>query len=205
MVGRCLPSSVSIRADLEPSWAGVRGRPASTSPTPADRPIGDRRRADKGSFGRASMFRVSVRLVRLDGDRLQEEWTTRPFTQNPGFNDSWWLGDAKGPLVFCSFTADDDVEVARAQIKPHSTLGVAYPTYARRHLDSTEIVLLEVRIDLQGRGLGHDVVDRLRVEFNPPYIALSLDERSDHFWRSLRWTEHSHPNDRGAALFAQPD
>lgn len=148
---------------------------------------------------------MNLRLARLEGAPLRDEWTTKPFTQNPGFNDRWWLGDAKGPLIFCSFTTDDDGEVARAQIKPNSTLGVAYPTYTQPQLDSTEIELLEVRTDLQGRGLGHEVVDRLLVEFPPPYIALSLDRRSDYFWRSLGWTEHPHPNDRGAALFAQPD
>ena len=97
-------------------------------------------------------------------------------------------------------------EVARAQIKPHSTFGVAYPTYNRPQLDSTEIARLEVRTDLRGRRFGHEVVDRLLVEFAPPCIALSLDKRSDRFWRSLGWTEHAHPDGpRAASLFVQPD
>ncbi len=148
---------------------------------------------------------MNLRLAVLEGAPLPDEWTTKPFMKNPGFNDSWWLGNAKGPLVFCSFTTDDHGEVARAQVKPHSTLGAGYPAYTRPQLDSTEIDLLEVRTDLQGQRLGHAVVDRLLVEFPPPCIALSLDKRSDRFWRSLGWTEHPHPNDRGAALFVQPD
>ena len=149
---------------------------------------------------------MNLRLSLLEGDPLRDEWITRPFTHDPGFNDSWWLGNVKGPLVFGSFrTTDGQVEVARAQIRPHSTTGVAYPTYTRAHLDSTEIDLLEVRTDLQGRGLGHEVVDLLRVELPLPYIALSLDERSDHFWRSLGWIEYPHPNERGRALFVNPN
>src|SRR5690348_8826455 len=129
-----------------------------------------------------------LRLSRLEGAPLAGEWITKPFRQNPGFSGSWWLGDAKGPLVFCSLTTDDHGEVARAQIKLRSTLGVAYPTYTRPPLGSTEIDLVEVRSDLRGRGLGHEVVDGLLVEFPPPHIACSLDERSNDFWRSLGWT-----------------
>lgn len=120
-------------------------------------------------------------------------------------NDNWWLGDAKGPLVFCSFTTDAHGEVARAQIKPRSTFGAAYPTYIRPQLGSTEIDHVEVRTDLRRQRFGHEVVNRLLVEFRRPCIAVSLDNRSDRFWRSLAWTEYPHPDGRGASLFVQPD
>lgn len=154
---------------------------------------------------RVSMVRVNLKLRLLEGAPLADEWTTRPFMQDAGFNESWWLGPAKGPLVFCSFTNGAREEVARVQIKPHSMFGVAYPTYSRPAAGATEIDRLEVRADLRGQHLGHEVVDHLLVTFAPPCIAVSLDDLSDRFWRSLSWTEHLHPDDRGAALFVQPD
>lgn len=143
-------------------------------------------------------------LSLLEGEQLADGVTARPFTPNPGFNDSWWQGIAKGHVVFCSLETDAYGEVARAQIRLHSTLGEAYPTYTRPRHGSTEIDLLEVRTDLHGRGFGHQAVDRLLVEFLPPCVAVSLDKRSDDFWRSLGWTEHLHPDDRGRSLFVQP-
>jgi len=148
---------------------------------------------------------VNLTLTILEGAPLYGERVTKPFTPNPGFNDEWWLGDEKSPLVFCSFTTDARGEVARAQIKLRSTLGVAYPTYARPQFGSTEVDRLEVRTDLRGQGLGREVMARLLAEFPRPCIALSLDERSDPFWRSLGWTEHPHPDPRGASLFVRPD
>lgn len=148
---------------------------------------------------------VNVILSLLEGTPLSEGVIARPFTPDPGFDDRWWLGIAKGDVVFCSLTTDACGEVARAQIRLHSTLGAAYPTYTRPRHGSTEIDLLEVRTDLRGRGLGREAVDRLLVGFLPPYVALSLDNRSDDFWRSLGWTEHIHPHDRGRSLFVQPE
>lgn len=140
-----------------------------------------------------------------EGAPLSDAWTARPFTEARGFNPSWWSGAAKRPVVFLSFTTDDHGEIARAQIRPRSTLAAAYPSYSSPQLDSTEIDLLEVRADLQRQGFGHAVVDRLLAEFPAPCIAASLDESSDRFWRSLGWAKHPHPNERGAALFVQPD
>ncbi len=154
---------------------------------------------------RGNILLVDLKLSLLEGAPLVDEWISRPFTHDPGFNDSWWLGDAKGPLVFCIFTSDGHGEVARAAIKLRSTLGVAYPTYARPQHGATEIDRLEVRTDLRGQRFGHEAVDRLLVEFPRPCIALSLDDRSDRFWRSLGWTEHPHPHNGGRVLFVQPD
>jgi GNAT superfamily N-acetyltransferase len=147
-----------------------------------------------------------LNLSLLERASFSDERASRPFTHNPGFNERWWLGDAKGPLVFCSFTTDACGEVARAQIRPRSTLGVAYPTYTRPRLGSTEVDRLEVRTDLQGQGVGREVIARLLVEFPRPCIALSLNMRSDRFWRSIGWAEHPHPDGpRGASLFVEPN
>lgn len=148
---------------------------------------------------------MNLRLSILEGAPLSDNWTTKPFMQTRGFNDDWWVGTAKRPVVFCSFTTDHQGEVARAQIRPRSPLGAAYPTYTRSQRDSTEIDLLEVRADLRDQCFGHAVVDRLLAEFPPPCIAASLNGESARFWRSLGWAEHAHPNERGATLFVQPD
>jgi hypothetical protein len=148
---------------------------------------------------------VNLRLSILEGASLSFNRTTKPFMQTCGFNDDWWVGTAKRPVVFCSITTDPEGEVARAQIRPHSPLGAAYPTYMRSRRDWTEIDLLEVRADLRDLGFGHAVVGRLLPEFPSPCIAASLNGWSDRFWRSLGWAEHAHPNERGATLFVQPD
>jgi len=130
--------------------------------------------------------------------------TARPFTLDRRFRNTWWVGTAKGAVEFCSFTAPDLGEVARAQVKLGSTLGEAYPTYTPPRHGSTEIDLLEVRPDLQRRGFGSDAVRLLLVEFPGPHIAASLDAQSDRFWLSLAWKRHDHPNERGSALFVHP-
>lgn len=145
-----------------------------------------------------------MRLSILEAESRSEEWIRKPFEQSPSFNDSWWLGNAKGPLVFCSFTTGACGEVARAQIRLDSQLGVAYPSYIRPRLGSSEIDLLEVRTDLRGQRYGHEVVDLLLAEFPSPCIAHSLDTNSNRFWRSLGWTEHPHPNSSGKPMFVQP-
>lgn len=104
------------------------------------------RRAVKGprGSGRASISSVYVSLSLLEGEPLSEGWTAKPFTPSPGFNDRWWLGNAKDGLVYCYFTTQSCGEVARAEVRLHSTVGEAYPTYSRPRLGSTEIDLLEV-------------------------------------------------------------
>lgn len=147
---------------------------------------------------------MNLRLSVHDGFPITDEVTRRPFTHVRGFNDDWWLGTAKRPVVFCFFTTDDQGEVARAQIRPHSSLAAAYPDYTRSQRYSTEIDLLEVRADLRDHRFGHAAVDLLLAEFPSPCIAASL-EQSKRFWRSLGWAEFAHPNERGATLFVQPD
>jgi hypothetical protein len=146
---------------------------------------------------------MRLKLSVLDGIPLSGQWIRMPFTPKPGFNEGWWLGEVRGPLVFYSFATDALGEVARARIKARSTFWVAYPTYTRPQFGSTEIDRFEVRYDLQSKGFGHDAIAQLLVKCSHPLTALSLGTRSDPFWRSLGWVEHTHP-DGGASLFVQP-
>jgi hypothetical protein len=121
------------------------------------------------------------------------------FSDDPRFRANWWAGSMpEGPVSWCSLL-DGDTEVARAKVKPRSGLGVAYPTYRVPPEGATEIDLIEVRIDLQRshRGYGRAAVTSLVKSFGAPAVAMSLDEESDGFWRSLRWAEHVHEEDDG--------
>lgn len=135
---------------------------------------------------------VPLTLSIREGAPAYAEWLSKPFQDHPGFTSQWWIGEAKGPLVFCSFAEDTLGEVARAQLRPHSAVGVAYPAWSRPLAGSTEIDLLEVRVDLQERGIGRAAVDLLIAGFPAPAVALSLDSRSDGFWRSIGWTPYEH-------------
>lgn len=156
---------------------------------------------------------MDLTLSLLEGTPVYRDHIEKPFTPHPGFNDSWWVGHAKGPLIFCSFTRGASEEVARAQVRPHSDMGIAYPTYGRPRAGATEIDLFEVRTSLQGNGIGREAVARVVAEFPSPCIALSLNERSDGFWRSLGWVEHVHQDAanyhpdgaRPALLYVHPD
>lgn len=157
---------------------------------------------------RASICRMNLELELLEPERLTDEWVTRPFAPDSRFNPSWWTGDAKGPLAFCAFSALPVGEVARAQVKLASDVGAAYPTYARPRLGSTEVDLFEVRPDLRGTGIGRTAVDLLLLTFEHPLVALSLNRRSDEFWRKIGWVAHHHvdaanydPADRRTDLF----
>lgn len=155
---------------------------------------------------------MNLTLTLLEGTRGPHEWVEKPFEPVPGFSNNWWTGSAKGPLVFCSFAHETYGEVARAQVRPASTVGEAYPTWDRPREGASEIDLFEVRIDLQGNGIGHDAVPVLLTQFPPPVIALSLDRSSERFWRSLGWAEHAQPDaadyhpegPKPAALFVWP-
>lgn len=135
---------------------------------------------------------VDLRLSLLEGTPIFRDHVGKPFTHHPGFADSWWIGDAKAPVVFCSFTTELFGEVARAQLRPNSDMGMAYPTYRRPPAGATEIDLFEVRTDLQGHGIGREAVARVLEEFPGICIALSLNKRSDGFWQSLGWSGHTH-------------
>jgi hypothetical protein len=74
-------------------------------------------------------------------------------------------------------------------------VGEAYPTRRVPRGGATEIDLIEVRADLRGRGqgIGRSVLALIKKTFPGPYVALSLDENSDGFWRRVGWAEHDHP------------
>lgn len=133
---------------------------------------------------------VDLDLSLLDAAPIADEWVEKPFAETDGFSTLWWVGSAKGPLTFCVFTDEVLGEVARAEISLYSDTGERYPTYSLPSSGATEIGLLEVRDGLKGRSIGRHVVDCIRAKFPGPYIAVSLDNRSDRFWRSLGWTEH---------------
>jgi hypothetical protein len=54
-----------------------------------------------------------------------------------------------------------------------------------------------VRVDLRKSGQRHGrrAVDLIAQHHGHPVVAMSLDETSDAFWRSLAWTPHTHPDD----------
>jgi hypothetical protein len=76
----------------------------------------------------ATMTRVPLHMTLLNATAKNHEWVQKPFVPTQGFNMTWWVGSAKGPVVWCMVTDPALGEVARAQIRPESRVGVAYPT-----------------------------------------------------------------------------
>jgi hypothetical protein len=148
--------------------------------------------------GPQSRWNATIAPVQLDTTRHDSaRLFAKPFAATPGFNPVWWTyGDVRGPLAWCSVTDPDLGEIARAQIKLRSVVGEAYPTRPIPRGGATEIDLIEVRADLRGRGLGigRSVLALIKEAFAGPYVALSLDEGSDGFWRRIGWAEHDHPD-----------
>lgn len=127
----------------------------------------------------------------------RQEHVFPAYAQDPGFNPSWWqLGSAKSPVSYCQFL-DDGEEVGRAKILPGAGEYYGYTSWRCPPGGATEIDLIEVRIDLQwsGRHYGRRAVEAIGLTYGQPVVALSKDDASDHFWRSLGWTCHSHPDD----------
>jgi hypothetical protein len=141
----------------------------------------------------ATIAAVQLEIIRHDSTRHAE----KPFAVESGFNPAWWnTGLVKGPVAWCSARDLGVGEIARAQIKIRSFVGEAYPTRRIPRHGATEIDLIEVRVDLRGggRAIGRSFVAMIKAEFPGPYVALSLDEGSDGFWRRLGWVEHDHPD-----------
>lgn len=126
------------------------------------------------------------------------------FEPDPRFNPTWWRnGSAKSPVSYCQFM-ENGVEVGRAKILPESRSYTGYVTWTCPPAGATEIDLIEIRPDLRRsrRRYGSQVVEAIARRYGRPVIALSLDETSDGFWRSLRWAEHTLPDDdRAKTLF----
>lgn len=128
---------------------------------------------------------------------IRREHVTPNFEQDPRFDFSWWhSGSAKSPVSYCRFL-DDGEEVARAKVLPHSGEYRGYTSWSCPHGGVTEIDLIEVRVDLRksGHHYGRRAVDLVAQHYGHPVVAMSLDETSDAFWRSLAWTPHTHPDD----------
>lgn len=135
---------------------------------------------------------MALTLEILHGEAVVDGVLSKPYADDPRFNTSWWTGVTKPPAVFCSFVSTEHGEVARALVRPGALLGGPYPIYERRHLSTTEIDLFEVRPDVRERGFATGALELLAPRFPTPLGALSFDERSDGFWRAIRWTEHPH-------------
>ncbi|MEV0271441.1 hypothetical protein AB0H43_21905 [Hamadaea sp. NPDC050747] len=121
------------------------------------------------------------------------------FVKDTRFNTSWWCsGSAKSPVSYCRFL-DGDVEVARAKVFPGAGEYRGYTSWACPVDGATEIDLIEVRFDLRrsDRRYGRQAVEEIAHRYGQPVVAMSLDETSDGFWRSLAWTAHLHPDDEG--------
>lgn len=127
----------------------------------------------------------------------QREHVTPDFEQDPRFDFSWWhAGSAKSPVSYCQFL-DDGEEVARAKVLLRSGAYRGYTSWSCPQGGVTEIDLIEVRVDLRtsGQRYGRRAVDLIAEHYGEPIVAMSLDETSDPFWRSLAWIPHTHPDD----------
>lgn len=119
------------------------------------------------------------------------------FDKDPRFDWNWWERDsAESPVSFCRFV-DGEEEVGRAKVYRHTSPVVygGYTSWRTPRDGVTEIDLFEIRPDLRGHGIGRRAVEAVARHYGDPVIAMSLDESSDLFWRSLGWTAHTHPDD----------
>lgn len=126
----------------------------------------------------------------------QREHVIPDFRDDPRFNSSWWQhGSAKSPVSYGRFL-DADEEVARVKVLPGAGEYSGYETWRCPRGGATEIELIEVRIDLRtsGHRYGQRAVEEIVRHFGEPVVAMSLDDNSDGFWRSLGWTAHVHPD-----------
>ncbi|HMM94394.1 hypothetical protein [Phycicoccus sp.] len=126
------------------------------------------------------------------------------FEKDTRFNPTWWAsGSAKSPVSYCRFL-DEGEEIGRAKILPGSRAYAGYTTWSCPQAGATEIDLIEIRPDLRrsGNRYGRQAVVAIGRTYGQPVIAMSLDETSDLFWRSLGWRAHTHPDgDRYRTLF----
>lgn len=126
------------------------------------------------------------------------------FQEDARFNRDWWSRySAKSPLSYCRFVVDGE-EIGRAKILPESGFYTGYTTWSCPARGVTEIDLIEIRLDLRRSRshYGREAVAAIGRAYGYPVVAMSLDETSDRFWRSLGWTAHTHPDgDRYRTLF----
>lgn len=129
----------------------------------------------------------------------QREHVFPDFEEDARFNSTWWhRGSAKSPVSYCRFW-DNGEEVGRAKILPGSHSYAGYTTWSCPPAGATEIDLIEIRPDLRrsDKRYGRQAVEIIGLTYGQPVIAMSLDETSDPFWRSIGWTSHTHPDGDG--------
>lgn len=118
------------------------------------------------------------------------------FANDARFNPSWWRNSsATSPVSYCRFL-DDDEEVGRAKILTESGVYAGYTTWRCPPGGTTEIDLIEIRPDLRRseERFGRHLVEAICRSYGQPAVAMSLDDTSDGFWRSIGWTAHTHPD-----------
>lgn len=138
----------------------------------------------------------------------QSEHVFTDFEKDARFNSTWWhSGSAKSPVSYCRFL-DNGQEVGRAKILPGSHSYGDYTTWSCPPSGVTEIDLIEIRTDLRrsDKRYGRQAVEAIGRRYGQPIIAMSLDETSSTFWRSLGWTAHTHPvGDGNRILFTSTE
>lgn len=118
------------------------------------------------------------------------------FDKDARFNPDWWRRASPcSPVSYCRFVVDGE-EIGRAKILLGSGVYAGYDTWFCPSGGVTEIDLIEIRPDLRrsGRHYGREAVGAIGQTYGHPVVAMSLDETSDRFWRSLGWTAHTHPD-----------
>lgn len=118
------------------------------------------------------------------------------YESDPRFDPHWWRhASAKSPVSYYSLL-DDGEEVGRAKVYPGSGSYTAYTTWTCPPAGATEIDLIEIRSDLRrsSEHYGRQAVEAIQQAYGDPTVAMSRDETSDEFWRSLGWRAHHHPD-----------
>lgn len=127
----------------------------------------------------------------------RREHVSPEFEKDLRFDFAWWhVGSAKSLVSYCRFL-DDAEELARAKVLPRAGEYRGYTSWSCPRGGVTEIDLIEVRIDLRKSGHHYETraVELIARRYGRPIVAMSLDETSDRFWRSLAWTPHADPDD----------
>lgn len=151
--------------------------------------------------GRRASIRRMMLVLDVVTERLSShrERVVPDFERDARFNSTWWRsGSAKSPVSYCRFL-DDGQEIGRAKILPGSHSYAGYKSWSCPPAGVTEIDLIEIRPDLRRseKRYGRQAVEVIGMTYGQPVIAMSLDETSDPFWRSLGWTTHTHPDGDG--------
>lgn len=119
------------------------------------------------------------------------------FDQDLRFDPDWWhRGSVASPVSFCRFL-DHGEEVGRAKILLEAGEYGGYTSWSCPAGGVTEIDLIEIRADLRrsAHRYGRRAVEAIGQVYGYPIVAMSLDETSERFWRSLGWTAHTDPDD----------